>query len=102
MYKSFSEGEIRLWCEAKGNESHSKLSSEEPKSKREKHEDVETEIRAQLEEKHSTKYTGPQYNLWAKFIRNGCHESYDEPSPIPLITGEQRGRAQPKNPFLML
>ena len=95
MYKFFSE--IRLWCEAKGKESHSKLSNEEePKPKREKHKDVETEIRAQLEEKHSTKYTGPQYNLWTNFIRNGHHESYDEPSPIPLITGEQRGRAQPK------
>ena len=44
----------------------------------------------------STRYTGPQYNLWAKFIRNGRHKSYDEPPPIPLITGEQRGRAQPK------
>ena len=57
MYKFFSE--IRLWCEAKGRESHSKQSNEsneneeeEPKFKREKHEDLKAEIRAQLEEKH--------------------------------------------------
>lgn len=50
----------------------------------------------QLEEKHGDKYSGPAYTLWAKFIRNGRHKSYDEPPPIPLITGEQKGRVQSK------
>ena len=69
---------------------------EKPKSKREKNDDIESEIRVQLEEKHGDKYTGPAYTLWAKFILNGRHKSYDEPSSIPLITGQQRGRAQSK------
>ena len=102
MYKSFNrEDDIKLWCESKvkeegrgkrGNENK----EEEPKSKWEKNEDIESEIRAQLEEKHGEKYSGPTYTLWAKFIRNGHHKSYDEPPPIPLITGEQRGRVQSK------
>ena len=95
MYQSVCEGdEIKLWCEAK---SHARKSSEErldeePKSKRQKYDDIEADIRAQLEEKHSTKYTAPVYTLWAKFIRSGRHESYDTPPEIPLITGEQKGR----------
>ena len=97
MYESFNEeDDIKLWCEAKGKENSGKRGNEnredEPKSKRERNYDVEAEIRAQLEEKHATKYTGPVYVLWAKFIRNGRHESYDTPPPIPLITGEQRGK----------
>ena len=106
MYESFNrEDDIKLWCESKvkeegrgkrGNENK----EEEPKSKREKNEDIESEIRAQLEEKHGEKYSGPAYTLWAKFIRNGRHKSYDEPPPIPLITGEQRGRVQSKKESL--
>ena len=102
MYESFNPGDdIKLWCESKTKEEgHGKRGSEnkeeEPKSKREKNEDVEKEIRVQLEEKHGDKYSGPAYTLWAKFIRNGRHKSYDEPPPIPLITGEQRGRVQSK------
>ncbi len=100
LYESFDiGGEIRLWCEAKGkgvSRQHTIEKDDEPKSKRKKADEQEAEIRAQLEEKHASSYTGPQYTLWAKFIRNGRHESYDKPPPIPLITGQQRGRPEPK------
>ena len=49
------------------------------------------EIRIRLEKKHSDKYTGPQYSLWATFIRMGRHNDYEQPPAIPLITGEQKG-----------
>lgn len=31
--------------------------------------------------------TAPKLRLWAKLIQSGRHESYDDPPPIPLITG---------------
>ena len=102
MYESFNpEDVIKLWCESKAKEEcrgkrGSESKEEEPKSKMEKNEEIESEIRMQLEEKHGNKYSGPAYTLWAKFIRNGRHKSYDEYPPIPLITGEQRGRIQSK------
>ena len=53
------------------------------------------EIRTKLEKKqHGDKYTGPQYTLWAKFIRMGHHDSYDDPPSIPLMTGEQKGQSK--------
>ena len=101
MYDAFKDGdEIKLWCEAKGKEETRKRTNEsreeEPKSKKEKNDEDEADISDQLKEKHANKYTGPPYTLWAKFIRSGRHKSYDEPPPIPLITGEQRGRTQKK------
>lgn len=71
MYECFSkEDDIKLWCEAKGKENCGKRSNEnredEPKSKRERNDDIEAEIRAQLEEKHTSKYTGPVYILYGQ------------------------------------
>ena len=66
------------------------------KSKREKNEDKENTIRVKLEEKHGDKYTVLQYTLWAKFIRIGQHDSYDDAPPIPLITGQQKGSSHKK------
>ena len=96
MHESFNpEDDIKLWCEAKVKE-ESRKKGNENKEEQERNEDIETEIRVQLEEKHKDKYTGPAYTLWAKFIRNGHHKSCDEPPPIPLVTGQQRGRVQSK------
>lgn len=103
MYKEVGdEKEIRLWCEGKVKDSEvglkRKCSDEDcpVKSKREKNEDKENSIRVKLEEKHGDKYTVPQYILWAKFIRIGRHDSYDDPPPIPLITGQQKGSSHKK------
>lgn len=41
----------------------------------------------QLIQQNSSKYTIPQYRLWAKFIQSKRHDSYDTPPNIPLITG---------------
>lgn len=74
MYRSFREGEdIKLWCEKKENLKIGNEDDEQPKSKREKQEDTESEIRLQLEDKHGRNFSGPVYTLWAKFIRNGRH-----------------------------
>ena len=80
MYESFNpEDVIKLWCESKAKEDgHGKRGrenkEEEPKSKREKNEDIESEIRMQLEEKHGDKYSGLAYTLWA----NSLEMDYDE------------------------
>lgn len=103
MYEAYDDGEeIKLWCEGKSKEcvqgkkrkSDEHSDHEQPPSKRECQEEEEREIRMKLEKKHSDKYTGPQYSLWAKFIRMGRHNDYDSPPAIPLITGEQKGRAK--------
>ena len=97
LYNTFEEGDtIKFWCDGKEKEEghkrkndHDKL--EEPKSKKERNDEIEANIRAQLEEKHNTDYTAPQYSLWAKLIRTGRHDSYNEPPSIPLITGKEKG-----------
>ena len=99
MYESFHEGdEIKLWCEgkskdnARGRKHRNESENEDPAPKRDHQAEEEREIRTKLEKQHANRYTGPQYTLWAKFIRMGRHESYDNPPPIPLMTGEQKGR----------
>ena len=101
MYDSFYEGdEIKLWCEgkskdcARGQKRKSEAQSVEPPPKRDRQAEDEREIRTKLEKKHGDKYTGPQYTLWAKFIRMGRHDSYDDPPSIPLMTGEQKGQSK--------
>ena len=76
----------------RANESKDDEPKSKRKKKRERQEDIESEICSELEAKHGAKFTGPVYTLWAKFIRNGRHESYDAFPNIPQITGEQRGR----------
>lgn len=95
MYDAFFEGDtIKLWCDGKEKEDSRKRKNddkvEESKSKKEKNDEIEANIRTQLEEKHSSDYSAPQYTLWAKLIRAGRHDSYDEPPPIPLITGKEK------------
>lgn len=104
LYKEAGdEKEIRLWCEGKIKNSEGcgqKRKSDEDdcpvKSRRVKDEDKENSIRTKLEEKHGDSYTIPQYTLCAKFITIGRHDSYDEPPPIPLITGQQKGSSSKK------
>lgn len=45
---------------------------------------------------YSSKYTIPQYRLWAKFIQSKRHDSYDTPPNIPLITGTPDTRKRDK------
>ena len=101
MYDSVYEGDvIKLWCEgkskdcARGQKRKNEGQSVEPPPKRDRQAEEEKEIRTKLEKKHCDKYTGPQYTLWAKFIRMGRHDNYDDPPSIPLMTGEQKGQSK--------
>lgn len=75
LYESFDSGsEIRLWCEAKTKDSGHQNTADkddEPRSKKQRSEEQETDIRAELEKKHGDKYTDPQYTLWAKLKVGG-------------------------------
>ena len=91
MYNAFHEGDtIKLWCDGKEtDDSHKRKNDKmkEPKSKKEKSDQLEADICAELEENEYNEYTAPQYTLWVKLTRSGHHDSYDELSPIPLIIG---------------
>ncbi len=43
------------------------------------------ELKTQLRQNHSSKYSGLQYALWAKMIVGGTYESMEEPSPVPMF-----------------
>ena len=64
--------------------------SQKEKKKRERQEDIESEICSELEAKHGAKFTGPVYTLLA--VGMAAMRAMIPPSNIPLITGEQRGR----------
>ena len=83
LYNTFEEGDtMKLWCDGKEKEegqgckrkNDDKL--EESKSKKERNDEIEADIRTQLEEKHSTDYTAPQYSLWAKLINPKSKTTY--------------------------
>ena len=44
--------------------------------KRKNDDEIEADIHIQLEEKHSTDYTAPQYFLWAKLINPKSKTTY--------------------------
>lgn len=96
MYESVrGKSDILLWCDKKeieGQTSRKRKGSEAnapaSKCKCDEREDEILEMVDRLKEKHSTKYTAPQYRLWAKFIQSKRHDSYDKPPKVGLITGE--------------
>ena len=86
---------INLWCEPKVPDEHAddSCSSSQPASKKKKgtnRESLEGEtdvIFEQLKKKHSD-MENPKLRLWAKIIQSGRWEDYENPPPIPLITGK--------------
>ena len=102
MYDTFYNGdEIKLWYEGKSKDSHSARGQNARERLRMMNHLVseivklmKRDIHTKLEKKHGDKYTGPQYTLWAKFIRMDRHEIYEHTPPIPLMTGEQKGRSK--------
>lgn len=105
MYDSVTDKkEIMLWCDKKMETQESQGSSRKRKSneggsKALKVDEQESELIKmvdQLSEKHSKKYTVPQYRLWAKFIQMKRHDSFDIPPNIPLITGTPDSRKHVK------
>lgn len=94
MYKSAKQS-IVLWCDARTSESNcdSRKCKDDsppahaPPSKRQSIEDGVKETVRDLQEKHGTKYSIPQFRLWARMIAAGNHASTDDPPQIPEITG---------------
>ena len=89
---------INLWCEPKLPEENVDDSgtSSQPAAKKKKkgttRESIEVEIDSvfeQLKKKHPD-FDNPKLRLWAKIIQNGHWEDYDNPPPIPLITGKTK------------
>ena len=93
---------INLWCEPKLPEENGDGSgaSAQPAAKKKKgttRESIEVETESvfeQLKEKHPD-MENPKLRLWAKIIQSGHWEDYDNPPPIPLITGKTK--PQPRN-----
>ena len=59
-------------------------------------ESIEVEIDSvfeQLKKKHPD-FDNPKLHLWAKIIQNGHWEDYDNPPPIPLITGKTKPQSR--------
>ena len=76
MYKKFHpRSKIPLWCDEKSDSK--KRSSDEsqeaaaPLSKREKKETNIDTISLEFQDKHGSKFSGPQYKLWARSTENG-------------------------------
>lgn len=97
MYASFESGsKINLWCETNADQSPVEADKLEPATKKKKsttRDGIEDEIDIifkKLKERHPDKGS-PAVRLWARLIQNGRWDNYDNPPPIPLITGEQNG-----------
>ena len=98
LYANCDPGsKINLWCEPKLPEENVDDSgtSSQPAAKKKKgttRESIEVEIDSvfeQLKKKHPD-FDHPKLRLWAKMIQNGHWEDYDNPPPIPLITGKTK------------
>ena len=98
---------INLWCEPKLPEAESSTDSgksSQPAAKKRKgttRESIELETDSvfdQLKGKHPH-MENPKLRLWAKVIQSGHWEDYDNPPPIPLITGPKIKPKQQKETF---
>ena len=100
MYVHFKgKKHIPLWCD--GKESGTDSCDEQPcKKKKKKSKDKDTHTKKvseqeeelesvfqNLREKHGSKWSGPQYRLWARAIVSGVHESDSQPPNAPMFTG---------------
>lgn len=93
MYASFGDDQkITLWCDGKGSKrkkrSHSISDEEAPVSKRAKKEAEVNELAQKLSAEHESRFSQPQYKLWARMIASGQWSSHERPPNIPLFTGE--------------
>ena len=103
MYNAFKHGsKINLWCERGKGSTFAEDEFQQPpqkKRKTKKDEDAEEDdcIFDELKSKNPT-MEPPKLHLWAKLIKSGRHESYEDPPQIPLITGSSI--AKPKKETL--
>ena len=98
MYAHFKgKQHILLWCDGTERLSASDSQHERPRKKKKKrNKETHTKIlkvneqEEQLEsvrEMHGTKWSGPQYRLWARAIVSGVHDSDNQPPNSPMFTG---------------
>ena len=93
MYKDRASGsKINLWCEPETDEDsdsvslHSCKKSHKKGTSREAIEQEADGIFIKLKEKHPD-LQNPKLRLWAKVFQNGHWDDYENPPPIPLISG---------------
>lgn len=100
MYAHFKgRKEIPLWCDGKGSAPDSEDDEQPRKKKRKKstnkdntkktidrEEELESVFQS-LRDKHGSKWSGPQYRLWARAIVSGVHDSDSQPPNAPMFTG---------------
>ena len=100
MYAHFKgRKEIPLWCDGKGSAPDSEDDEQPRKKKRKKstnkdntkktidrEEELESVFQS-LRDKHGSKWSGPQYRLWARAIESGVHDSDSQPPNAPMFTG---------------
>ena len=90
MYSRYDlSSKVNLWCEgkAKNENDENEMSPVSKKTSREavdRKDQIDT-IFHQIQEKHP-KMDTPKLHPLAKLVQTHCHESYDEPPQIPLIT----------------
>ena len=111
MYVHFKgKKHIPLWCD--GKESATDSCDEWPLKKQKKSKDKDTHSKRvneqeqelesvfhKLREKHGSKWSGPQYRLWARAIVSGVHDSDSQPPNAPMFTGSLQNSR--KSPWLM-
>ena len=101
MYAHFKgKKQIPLWCDGKESEHTSVHEDEQPRKKRKRSKDKDAHAKKvseqegelesmfqRLREMHGSKWSGPQYRLWARAIVSGVHESDDHPPNAPMFNG---------------
>ena len=101
MYAHFKgKKHIPLWCDGKESATDSHDDERPRKKKQKKSKDKDTHAKKvneqeeelesvfqKLRERHGSKWSGPQYRLWARAIVSGVHESDDHPPNAPMFTG---------------
>ena len=101
MYAHFKgKKQIPLWCDGRENATTSGDDGQPCKKKRKtnmnesmhmkKVSDREEELESvfqKLREKHGSKWSGPQYRLWARAMVSGVHNSDSQPPNAPMFTG---------------
>ena len=100
MYKVLDgKTSVLFWCDGRASEqasseetskSHKRKVGNLSVSHRTKRQEIEMELDEtvrKMKEKHGTKFSLLQLRLWARMIAADNHESIDNPSQVPAITG---------------
>lgn len=110
-------GRLTFWCVGLGKSDRSRHGSDCDSDVEDRNENVQiptkkrklssmseertsrvSELKAELRQKHGSKYSSVQYALWSEMIVGGTHENMDEPPLVPMFGAQRpRGRASAGN-----